>query len=116
MIKYIILTRKPLRDLKIRSNLKHHIVDYVRHSIKHSLLPLTELKIVGFSARSVWKWEISQYILFHVNPCCCGLIVIYWKHLLAQGDNTVHQASCRIATSNSCIESTPSHRGKACLV
>lgn len=76
MTKYIILTRKPLEDLKIETNLKHHIVDPVLHSIKHPLLPLTQLKMVGFSAKSVWKWEISQHVMFHVNPCCCGFIVI----------------------------------------
>lgn len=30
----------------------------------------------GFSARSLQKWEISQHVMFHVDPCWCGFIVI----------------------------------------
>lgn len=32
--------------------------------------------MVRFSTRSLWKWEISQQVMLHVNPCCCGFIVI----------------------------------------
>lgn len=75
MTKYIILTRKPLKDLKIKTNLKHHIVDPVLQSDRHSLLPLTQLKMPVSSARSLQKWEISRHVIFHVNPCWCGFIV-----------------------------------------
>lgn len=32
--------------------------------------------MVGFSARSVQRWEISEHVVFPVNLCCCGFIVI----------------------------------------